>query len=63
MKVAGFIGERKDSGTLQIDKKTGQVHFLSDQTNRWQTAVTKSTKGLKKLAQNGFHLFPNAGNN
>ena len=61
--VPGFIGKRKDPGTVKINQKTGQVHFLDDRTNRWRTAVRKSQSGLKKFAQNGFHLFPNAGTN
>jgi len=60
--VPGFIGARKEPGTLYINKETRQVHFVNEKTNIWRTTVIKSRAGLIRLAQNGFHLFPNAGN-
>ena len=59
--VPGFIGARKEPGTLYINPKTGQIHFLSDRTNVWRTTVIKTKTGIKKLAENDFHLFPDAG--
>ena len=59
--VPGFIGARKEQGTLHINLKTRQVHFVNDRTNIWRTTVIKTRIGLINLAQNDFHLFPNAG--
>ena len=61
LKVPGFIGSKKEPGTLYINKKTRQVHFVNNRTNIWRTTVIKSKAGLRKLAKNGFHLFPNVG--
>jgi predicted nucleic acid-binding protein len=61
LKVPGFVGHQKDQGNLYINTETGQVHFVNDRTNIWRTTVIKTRTGLQTLAQNGFHLFPNAG--
>lgn len=58
--VPGFIGAKKEPARLYINKETGQVHFVNDRINIWRTLVHKTPQGLKGLAQNGFHLFPNA---
>jgi hypothetical protein len=60
--VPGFIGPQKEPGTLYRNQETGQIHFVNDRTNSWRTTVLKSRTGLRKLAENNFHLFPNAGN-
>jgi hypothetical protein len=62
--VPGFIGSKKEPGTLYINKKTGQIHFASDRTQTtkvWRTTVRASKSALLELAENDFHLFPNAG--
>lgn len=59
--VPGFIGAKKEPGRLYINKETGQVHFVNDRTNIWRTTVIKTRTSLINLAQNNFHLFPNAG--
>ena len=58
--VPGFIGARKERGTLHINLKTRQVHFVNDITNIWRTTVLTSPEGIIALAKNDFHLFPNA---
>jgi len=32
--VPGFVGSRKDPGTLDINLETGQIHFFNDPTNQ-----------------------------
>lgn len=59
--VPGFISARKEPGTLYINEETGQVHFVNARTNIWRTTVIKTRTGLINLAQNDFHLFPDAG--
>jgi len=46
---------------LYINKKTRQVYFVNARTNIWKTTVIKTPTGLRNLAKNDFHLFPNAG--
>ena len=58
--VPGFSGAKKEFGMLYINKETGQVHFVNDRTNIWRTTVIKTRTGLRNLARNDFHLFPNA---
>ena len=60
-KVPGFISAKKEPGSVYINTKTGQVHFVNDKTNIWRTTVIKSRTSLLNLANNDFHLFPNAG--
>jgi hypothetical protein len=60
--VPGFVGVRKDPGTLYINRETGQIHFFNDRTNIWRTTVKyKKDKLLRLVQDNDFHLFPNAG--
>lgn len=58
--VPGFIGARKNPGTIYINKKNRQIHFVDEGTNQWRTTVIQSKAQLTALANNGFHLFPNA---
>lgn len=48
LEVPGFIGAQKESGTLyiNINRETGQVHFVNDRTNAWRTTVIKTRTGL-----------------
>jgi len=59
--VPGFIGKKKEPGTLYINKETRQVHFVNDRTGIWRTTVIKTQTGLINLVKNGFHLFHTAG--
>lgn len=59
--VPGFISSTKEPGTLYINKRTFQIHFINDKTNLWRTTVRLNKEKLLKLTQNEFHLFPNAG--
>ena len=58
--VPGFIGARKDSGTIYFNPNTRELHFVNEGTNEWRTTVIQSEKQLQTLAENDFHLFPNA---
>jgi hypothetical protein len=60
--LPGFIGYRKDHGTLYINKETLQVHFVNERTNQWRmTVILNDDEVFLRLAKNNFHLFPNAG--
>lgn len=58
--VPGFIGARKDSGTIYFNQNTRERHFVNEGTNEWRTTVIQSEDQFKLLVKNGFHLFPNA---
>ena len=59
--VPGFIGARKESGTIYFSSSTGEVHFVNEMTGNWRTTIVQSESQLRNLAKNDFHLFPNAG--
>lgn len=59
--VPGFIGARKESGTIYFSRNTGELHFVNEMTGNWRTTVVQSESQLRNLAKNDFHLFPNAG--
>lgn len=59
--VPGFIGARKDPGTIYFNKNTREIHFVNEGTNEWRTTVIQSERQFAKLVENGFHLFPQAG--
>jgi hypothetical protein len=58
--VPGFIGSRKESGTIYFNRNTRELHFVNEGTNEWRTTVIQSQAQLRALANNDFHLFPNA---
>lgn len=39
LKVPGFIGSRKEPGTLYINKRKGRIHFVNDRKNIWRTTI------------------------
>ena len=59
--VPGFLGKYKDEGMIDIDMKSGLVSFTDAVTNKHRTIVQMTPKKIQKLAENDFHLFPNAG--
>lgn len=59
--VPGFIGARKESGTIYFFRNTRELHFVNEMTGNWRTTVVQSESQLRNLAKNDFHLFPNAG--
>lgn len=64
--VPGFIGSRKESGTIYYSVNPNNVnkrelHFVNEMTGEWRTTVVQSDNQLRNLAKNDFHLFPNAG--
>ena len=64
--VPGFIGSRKESGTIYYSTNPNNVnkrelHFVNEMTGEWRTTVVQSRQQLERLAMNDFHLFPNAG--
>jgi len=58
--VPGFIGSSKESGTIYFNRNTREIHFVNEGTNEWRTTIIQSEAQLRALANNDFHLFPNA---
>lgn len=58
--VPGFLGARKDSGTIYFNQNTREIHFVNEGTNEWRTTVIQTKNQFEKLVENGFHLFPNS---
>ena len=57
--VPGFLGKYKTEGTIDINMESGLVSFTDSVTNKHRTIVKMSPRRIKKLAKEGFHLFPN----
>lgn len=57
--VPGFLGKNKIEGTIDINMESGLVSFTDSVTNKHRTIVKMSPQRIKKLAKEGFHLFPN----
>lgn len=56
--VPGFIGARKNPGTIYLNQKTRELHFINEGMNEWRTTVIQSRQQFEILANNDFHLFP-----
>jgi len=57
--VPGFLGKYKIEGTIDINMESGLVSFTDSVINKHRTIVKMSPQRIKKLAKEGFHLFPN----
>lgn len=56
--VPGFLGKYKIEGTVDINMQSGLVSFTDGVTNKHRTIVKMSPERIKKLAKDGFHMFP-----
>ena len=55
----GLLGKYKKEGTVDINMESGLVSFTEAGTDKHKTIVKMSPQRILKLAQDGFHLFPN----
>lgn len=59
--VPGHTSARRDRGTLFIDEHNNILHFVDFMTGRWRTSIKFKEHYLRKLAEDNFYLFKNAG--
>ena len=59
--VPGFLGYSKIEGTVFINLRLNKVGFRDNDGYRFRTAMTMKDSKIRKLAETGFHLFPDSG--
>ena len=59
--VPGFLGYSKMEGTVFINLRLNKVGFRDNDGYRFRTAMTMKDSKIRKLAETGFHLFPDSG--
>jgi hypothetical protein len=62
MMVPGFLRSSKIEGTVFINMRLGKIGFRDYGTNKFRTALSMDKKQIEDVANEGFHLFPKAGN-
>lgn len=59
--IPGFLGYNKIEGTVFINLRLNKVGFRDNDGYRFRTAMTMKDSKIRKLAETGFHLFPDSG--
>lgn len=59
--VPGFLGYSKIEGTVFINLRLNKVGFRDNDGYRFRTAMSMKDSKIRKLAETGFHLFPDSG--
>ena len=59
--VPGYISARKDEGTVFLNPRLGKFGFRDKYTSEYRTGGDMSESKMRRLAESGFHLFPDAG--